>query len=65
MRKFQHECCDCATGTYPCLGNSCPFGSIHFYCDECGEEDELYEYNGRELCADCILSKLNRVDMED
>ena len=62
MREFQHECCGCETGAYPCLGASCTQGTTHFYCDECGEEKELYEYDGQELCADCILSTLKKVE---
>ena len=62
MREFQHECCDCATGAYPCLGASCTQGTTHFYCDECGEEKELYEHDGQEPCADCILSTLKKVE---
>lgn len=57
MIRYENECCDCATGAYPCMGNQCPNLHVpHYYCDECGEEDTLYEYDGRELCADCLLN---------
>lgn len=58
MTKIENDCCDCATGAYPCLGNSCPLvNTPHHYCDECGDETQLYDYEGRELCAECILNK--------
>ncbi len=25
MVKIQDDCVDCATGTYPCLGKTCPY----------------------------------------
>lgn len=62
MVKIENDCCGCATGSYPCLGNSCPLRHReHYYCDECGEEDKLYEYDGRELCIDCIEKSLTVV----
>lgn len=51
-------CCDC--GVKPCLGDLCPnlqpFERI--VCDTCGEETDVYEYDGAELCFDCIWQKL-------
>lgn len=56
MTKIENDCCDCASPGYPCLGNSCPLTKVeHHYCDNCGEEDTLYNYEGKELCANCIL----------
>lgn len=58
MTKIENDCYDCATGAYPCLGNSCPLvNTPHHYCDECGDETQLYDYEGKELCAECILNK--------
>ena len=55
MHKIENECCGCATPAYPCLGNSCPQRNVkRFYCDKCGEEHKLYEFEGAELCMDCI-----------
>ena len=63
MTQFKHECCDCATGAYPCQGSSCTQGTMHYYCDACGEETEtLYQFEGEELCADCVLESLPRVE---
>lgn len=53
-------CCDCATESFPCLGSLCP--NLQPYeqivCDDCGEETSVYEYDGAELCIDCILKRL-------
>ena len=60
-RKVLNECVDCGLH---CLGNSCPNRNVvRIYCDECGEEvDELYLFEGQELCSHCVLEKLERVD---
>jgi hypothetical protein len=32
------ECCNCASGGYPCRGELCPLRHVpHLYCDDCGE----------------------------
>ena len=60
MRKIENECCDCAVPAYPCLGSLCPKRNVvHIYCDDCGEETELYDYDGAELCKDCIFERLD------
>lgn len=57
-------CCACATGTHPCIGNLCPnvqpFDVI--VCDDCGEETDVYEYDGAELCLNCILNSLKNAN---
>ena len=49
-----------------CVG--CPQGCIHcgrdrqevWFCDECGDyTEELYEYEGKELCWACYKAKFN------
>jgi hypothetical protein len=36
-----------------------------WYCDSCMDNDtDLYEYEGEELCASCILKRLPKVEME-
>ena len=46
MIKYENECCDCATESYPCLGSACPNRNVkHLYCDECDDDcEELYNY---------------------
>ena len=65
MRVVENECCGCATDNYPCLGNSCPNRNVvRYYCDECHEEEELYRFDGEDLCLDCISKRLEKVDLE-
>ena len=60
MRKTECECVDCGK---PCLRNACPYYEVtRFYCDECGEEETLYHYDGEELCMNCIEERLKKVE---
>ena len=60
MIKYVNECCDCAVGGYPCTGQHKRVP--HFICDICGDEvDDLYKYDGKELCEVCIFLKLEKV----
>lgn len=62
MIRYENDCCDCAVPGYPCLGNSCELRHFpHYYCDSCGDETELYDFEGKELCANCVLSKFEVV----
>lgn len=59
MKKRENECVDCGL---PCLGSSCPNRNVlRFYCDRCGEEAQLYHYDGEELCISCIEEDLEKV----
>ena len=63
MQRITNECCDCASPSYPCRGASCPNRNVtRFYCDKCKSETTLYEYDGDELCIDCIEKKLDKVE---
>ena len=63
MVRYENECCGCATPAYPCLGSSCPNMNVpHFYCDECGEESDLYHFEDEELCINCIEKRLEPVN---
>lgn len=60
MRKIENDCVDCGL---PCLGNSCPKRNVpHFYCDKCGEENDIYHYEDKQLCIDCIVEELEKVE---
>ncbi len=62
MVKYEDECVGCRSLGLPCHGDSCRNRNVpHFYCDECGEENELYEFDGKELCISCIENKLQKV----
>ena len=66
MREIVNECCNCAVPGYPCLGPSCPRRSVeHFKCDKCGAEATLYEIDGKELCAECLLEEFPIVEGSD
>ena len=66
MVKYENECCGCAVPGYPCLGDACKLRRVpHFYCDECKEETTLYEFDGKQLCASCVLKKLPIVEGSD
>ena len=64
MLKIEDHCCDCATPSYPCLGNACPRRRVKVhYCDKCGEQiDEVYEVDGEELCEDCLKEMFLKED---
>ena len=65
MIKYENECCSCAVPAYPCLGDTCPRLRVpHFYCDECGNEEQLYYYDDRQLCISCIEQLLEKVNEE-
>lgn len=61
MVRVENDCCDCAVPGYPCRGSNCPLRHVkHYYCDSCGAEADLkymklYDYDGQELCVDCLL----------
>lgn len=64
MVRYENHCCDCATPSYPCMGEQCPLRrvAVH-YCDnpKCRAElDEIYDDDGDELCADCLLERYRR-----
>lgn len=62
MQTVNDECVGCPDGI-PCLGRTCPFKNVvRYYCDKCGEENKLYEFDGEQLCIDCIAKLLPVVE---
>lgn len=65
MKEVTNECCNCAVPGYPCQGADCINHHVtKRYCDECKEEfepNQLYVYEGEELCEDCVLDRLEKV----
>ena len=62
MREVTNECVGCADA-YRCVGHSCPLRQVlHIKCDKCGAETVLYEYDGEELCGDCLLEQFPIVE---
>lgn len=65
MRAYTNECVGCPP-EMGCIGTACPYYSVErFYCDECKNEEKLYEFNGRELCINCIEKQLTVVEGSD
>ena len=66
MKKLESNCVGCTDLGLHCLGDSCPNANVvRYYCDECGCEDKLYHYDGKELCQDCLLEKFEVVKDEN
>lgn len=59
MRISENDCCNCSSEGYRCMGDYCLLkNSYHYYCDCCKEEqlqEELYKYEDKELCINCLL----------
>lgn len=64
MVKTESECVGCSNHGLYCLKDSCPNYEVkRYYCDECGDEvEDLYEFEGEELCIYCIEKRLKRVE---
>ena len=60
MKITSSECQDCGQ---PCLRKSCRYYEVtRYYCDKCMSEEVLYDWDGMELCLDCIKKELDIVD---
>lgn len=59
MIRFENECVGCPSNM-GCIGEGCMYRySPVFVCDDCKEEvDELYEYEGQQLCLECLLHEI-------
>ena len=63
MKKFENECVNC---DLPCIGSFCRYLNVpHYYCDYCGEEETLYDYDGDEVCASCLLQQFTVIEGSD
>lgn len=60
MKVKVNGCVNCGK---PCM-LFCPVRdeSYEYRCDDCGEETKLYEWDGKELCVDCIISRLDEIN---
>ena len=62
MMIFEDNCVDCPP-EIGCFGVTCPLKNVPvYYCDDCEKQNELYVFEGDELCADCILKRLPKVE---
>ena len=57
-------CVDC---DLPCVFTACPYYRVVYYvCDCCGEEvEDLFYWDNEQLCDDCVLKQLEKVEFED
>ena len=63
MMKIENDCVGFDSALYPCEGSSCSRLKVpHYYCDKCKAEETLYHYEDKELCADCLLKKFEKVE---
>lgn len=58
MEKIENDCCDCGMPCIDCGRKRTP----HYYCDECGDETKLYEYEDKQLCETCLLNEIPIVE---
>lgn len=67
MIKYENECCDCATESYPCLGSVCLNRNVkHLYCDNCGADvEELWDVDSEEICENCLKEAFNKITLEE
>ena len=62
MIKFENECVGCPQGCIHCGRDK----TQHLYCDRCGEDsEELFIFDGEELCEDCLKNSLERITLFD
>lgn len=64
--KYESFCVGCTSMGLPCYAPHCKNYNVPiWYCDECKEEQvDLYEYEGQELCGECVLKMLPKVHEE-
>ena len=61
MIVYEDHCVECPPGSW-CLGLACPNRNVEVhYCDRCGDAlDEIFDYEGEELCEDCLKKIFRR-----
>ena len=57
MIRIENDCVGCGSYCRDCGANR----TRHYYCDRCDFEEELFEFEDRQLCIDCIKSLLKKV----
>lgn len=62
--RYENECVGCPPDM-GCLGVACPNRRVpHLYCDKCKREvDDLYDYDDKQICLDCIVKQLKKIEV--
>lgn len=60
MIKLENDCCDCEE-QYRFCGDCSRRNAPHYYCDSCGDETDIYYFDDRELCINCVRHELEPV----
>lgn len=62
--RYENECVGCPPDM-GCLGSACPNRRVpHLYCDKCKNEvDDLYDYDDKQICLDCIVKQLKKIEV--
>jgi hypothetical protein len=60
MKKKVNNCVGCEVCYDYCEYRNSDY--YEFYCDECGDETDLYYFENEELCACCALGRLEKVN---
>lgn len=59
---YEDRCVECPP-ELGCRGEFCPNKHCAIYiCDSCDSEADLYEFEGEQLCIDCIKDRLEKVE---
>lgn len=60
LKITKSECMPC---DLPCVGRSCKYYEVtRYYCDKCLSEETLYDFNGYQLCIECIKDQLSVIE---
>lgn len=62
--RYENECVGCPPDM-GCLGSACPNRHVPvFICDKCKQEvDDLYDYDDKQICLDCIVKQLKKIEV--
>lgn len=61
MVRYENDCVGCPP-EMGCIGDTCQYRNVPiFMCDQCGEDGDIYEYEGQHYCADCLLALFEKV----
>jgi len=65
MVRYENQCVGCPK-ELGCTKPNCRYWNVPIWvCDSCGEEDtDLWEYEGKDLCKDCLLEAVPKIHHE-